>query len=267
MILTAENYFSREANMEYLSVSQYKDFIGCTGLNGCEDAALAKLRGDYREEKTTALLVGSYVDAHFEGTLNIFKSQNPELFTQKGELKADYKRAEEIISRIERDHLFMEFMSGQKQVIMTGEIGGANWKIKIDSFIPHKCIVDLKIVKSIHDTEWVPDTGRVNFIEYWGYYLQAAVYTEIVRQNTGETLPFFIAAASKEKVTDMELIYLNPVKLEECMASIVANVPKIEALKIGSMEPLRCNSHECDWCKMTKVLTAPIDDDQLLSEV
>ena len=28
MLLTSENYYSREANEEYLSVSQYKDFMG-----------------------------------------------------------------------------------------------------------------------------------------------------------------------------------------------------------------------------------------------
>ena len=66
-------------------------------------------------EKTTALLVGSYVDSHFEGTLDLFKAQNPEIFTKKGELKAEYRKAEEIINRIERDPLFMMFMSGEKQ--------------------------------------------------------------------------------------------------------------------------------------------------------
>ena len=31
MVLTAENYYSREANEEYMSVSQYKDFAGTYG--------------------------------------------------------------------------------------------------------------------------------------------------------------------------------------------------------------------------------------------
>ena len=31
MILTAENYFSKEADREYLSVSQYKNFMGTIG--------------------------------------------------------------------------------------------------------------------------------------------------------------------------------------------------------------------------------------------
>ena len=28
MVLTAENYYSKEANKEYMSVSQYRDFAG-----------------------------------------------------------------------------------------------------------------------------------------------------------------------------------------------------------------------------------------------
>ena len=31
MVLMAENYYSKEANKEYMSVSQYKDFAGTYG--------------------------------------------------------------------------------------------------------------------------------------------------------------------------------------------------------------------------------------------
>jgi len=61
--LTPENYYSQEANMQYVSVSQYKDFNGTTGKLGCEAYAMAKLRGEVEEVSTTPLLVGSYVDA------------------------------------------------------------------------------------------------------------------------------------------------------------------------------------------------------------
>lgn len=97
MILTQENYYSKEANQEYLSVSQYKDFCGTIGRVGCEEQALAKLNGYWEMEKTTALLVGSYVDSHFEGTLDLFKAQNPEIFTKKG-------RAKGRVPKSRRDH-------------------------------------------------------------------------------------------------------------------------------------------------------------------
>ena len=73
---------------------------------------MAKLSGEWEDPTTEAQLVGSYVDSHFEGTLDKFKKEHPEVFTQKGELKAQYKRAEKMIERCEQDDFFMLFMQG-----------------------------------------------------------------------------------------------------------------------------------------------------------
>lgn len=265
MILTAENYFSPEANLEYLSVSQYKDFAGTIGRPACEEMALAKLNGDWVEEETTSLLVGSYVDAHFEGTLDIFKAKHPGIFTQKGEFKADYRRAEEVINRIERDEYFMKYMSGQKQVIMTAELFGAKWKIKIDSYLEGIAIVDLKIMESLTKQFYTKDFGYMDFTQYWGYDIQGAVYQEVVYQNTGKRLPFYIAAASKEKEPNIEIIQIDDEHLKEKLYEVEQNTPKILMLKNKEISPIRCGI--CDWCKHTKVLTKPIHYSELLGEV
>ena len=162
--LTQDNYYSQEMNREFMSVSQYKDFVGSYGRLGCEFCAMEKLSGNWLEEKNTAMMVGSYVDACFEGSLDRFKSDNPEIFKRDGSLKAEYMKAEEIIARIERDDYFMKFMSGEKQVIMTGEFAGAKWKIKMDSYLPDMAIVDLKIVESITKPKWVRDIGYLDLI-------------------------------------------------------------------------------------------------------
>lgn len=265
MELTNENYFSREASEKYISVSQYKDFVGTLGRTACEELALAKLHGEWANEKSTALLVGSYVDAHFEGTLDLFKAQNPEIFTKQGQLKADYKRAEEVINRIERDELFMRYMAGEKQVIMTANMFGTDWKIKIDSYHKDVCIVDLKVMKSIRDAEYVKDLGYLNFIRYWGYDLQGAVYQKVVEINTGKKLPFYIAVASKEPYPDIEIIQVEQSILDEALSKVADKVPMVLALKHGEAEPIRCES--CDYCKHTKVLKAPIWSSDLLGEV
>ena len=70
---------------------------------------------------------------------------------------------------------------------MTGDIFGVPFKIKIDSYLPDK-IVDLKIMRDFEPI-YVEGKGRVSFIEAWGYDIQAGVYQEIVRQNTGKQLP------------------------------------------------------------------------------
>ena len=266
MKLTAENYFSKEASREYLSVSQFKNFIGCLGKPGCEARGMAEMNGEFEQEKTTSLLVGSYVDAHYEGSLDLFKVQNPEIFTQKGTLKADYKRAEEIINRLERDEEFSRYMSGEKQVIMTADMFGAKWKIKIDSYHPGACIVDLKVMESLGKSFYLADTGRMNFAENWGYYIQGAVYQKVVEINTGKKLPFFLAAASKEKVTDLEIIEFEQSKLDEAIAEVEANTFKVLSLKLGEVEPVRCGRRDCDYCKATKVITGPIWSSELLWE-
>ena len=93
MVLTADNYYSAEANRQYMSVSQFKDFNGTYGKMACEFEAMEKLAGRWKPEPSTALLVGSYVDSYVEGTLDDFKIRNAEIFTQKGELKSPYKKA------------------------------------------------------------------------------------------------------------------------------------------------------------------------------
>lgn len=256
MQLTSENYYSKEANREYLSVSQFKDFFGTYGRLGCEFTALEKLEERWEDEKSTALMVGSYVDAYFEGTLEKFKAENPTLFKKDGGLKADYVKADEIIARIERDEYFMKYMSGQKQVIMTGELFGAKWKIKIDSYIPDVAIVDLKVMSSITELKWVKDLGYLDFVRYWGYDIQGAIYQEIVRQNTGKKLPFYIACATKEKEPDIRIIHVTDNYLQEAFSIAEANTPRILSLKSGELEPDRCEL--CDCCRHNRVLTKPI---------
>lgn len=265
MELSATNYYSQEADMEYMSVSQYKDFAGTYGRRGCEYTALKKLSREWNPEKTTALLVGSYVDSYFEGTLDVFKKENPGIFTKTGELRAEYKKAEEIIKRIERDPFFMQCMSGEKQVIMTGELFGTKWKIKIDSYVPDKVIVDLKVMASITKHEYVKDVGYLDFIRYWGYDVQGAIYQEIVRQNTGKVLPFYIAAASKESATNIEVIHVTNNFLKDALSEVETLMPRILRLKAGEETPDRCEV--CDCCRHTKVLQGPITILDLVKDI
>lgn len=265
MILTAENYFSQEAEREFLSVSQYKKFAGSLGRPGCEAKAMAELNGEWEEAKSTSLMVGSYVDAHFEGTLDLFKAKNPEIFTKQGGLKAEYRRAEEVINRIERDEYFLAHMAGQKQVIMTGEMFGVWWKIKMDSYFPDALIVDLKCMKSLREDNYLKDYGHMEFVRYWGYDIQAAIYQKIVEINTGKRLPFKIAAASKEEYPDIEVIQVDQSLMDAALAEVEKNIPSILALKNGEYEPVRCGT--CNYCKHTKVLTQAIWASELLGVV
>lgn len=250
MILTQENYFSLEAQSMYMGASQFKAF------DRCEAAAIAEIAGEYEKEKTTSLLVGSYVDAHFEETLDLFKAKNPEIFTRSGDLKSEYKKAENIIQRIERDKLFTEFMSGAKQVIKTGEIEGVPVKIKMDSYFHGDKIVDLKIMKDFAPI-YVEGKGRLNFIEAWGYDIQAAIYQMI----EGNNLPFYIAAATKESVPDIAVIRIPQENIEVAKEYVKSKIVRFAAIKEGYINPERCE--HCDYCKQTKILTEPMDMEEL----
>ena len=265
MILTDENYYSQAANMESMSVSQFKSFCGTYGHMACEARAMAELRGEWTPPPSTAMMVGSYVDRWFEGTIDSFKDEHPEIFKRDGDLKAEYKMADRLIGRAQRDDLFMKYMSGEKQVIMTGEIAGIPWKVKIDSYIEGKAIVDLKVMESITKLKWVRDIGYLDFVRYWGYDIQGAVYQEIVRQNTGQKLPFYIAGISKETTPNIEVIHVNNLYLNEALNVVMANAKRVHDVKSGKVQPDRCEC--CDYCRETKVLKHPIGIQDLVAEI
>lgn len=265
MELSAENYYSQEADERFMSVTQFKEFNGTWGRIGCEFAAMEKLQRRWIEEKTTAMMVGSYVDAYVEGSLDVFKKENPEIFKRDGSLKAEYVKAEQIISRMERDEYFMRCLSGQKQAIMTGELFGTKWKIKMDSYLPGTAIVDLKVMQSITDLKWVKDIGYMDFVRYWNYDVQGAVYQKIVEQNTGKKLPFFIAAATKEKEPDIRIIKVEQHFLDEALSLVEHNLPRILRVKSGEDAPDRCEL--CDCCRHSRVLKGYISINDLVAGI
>ena len=244
MILTNENYYTPEANQEYMSVSQYKDF------QKCEAMALASLRGEWERPKTTALMVGSYIDSWFEGTLDEFKAQNPGIYKKtKGRemvLKADFVQAEEIIVFLQKDPMFMRYMAGRKQVIMTAELFGTKWKIKMDSYHPDK-IVDLKVMRSMERI-----MGK-SFVEHWGYDLQLAIYAAV----EGRDIATYLAVVTKQDPPDKEIISVPRWRRLELLEDVKKNMPHILAVKSGEIPPTRCGV--CEYCRATKMLTEPID--------
>lgn len=250
MQLTSENYYSQEANQEYMSVSGYKDFAGTYGKMPCEFYGMEKLNGRWEDEKSTALLVGSYVDSYFEGSLEQFKKDNPEIFTQKGELKANFKQAEEIIARIERDEYFMKYMSGQKQVIMTGELFGAKWKIKMDSYIPGVAIVDLKVMAYMVQEF---DNELVFMGELWSgckypdevldwmksnYEIESCLTAEVYRSSLGDCTNNGISSYARELyILDAQKGPFEPDDIRQCVY--------IEKREIMGQEYVDCKPAYC----------------------
>ena len=271
-LLTDETYYSLEADRLYCSASQYLDFIGRPEIPGCEARAMAKLKGEYKEETTKAMLIGSILDCLWElddlaieEKLNIIADKFPECVstrgTTKGELKTEFKQAMQLYQRTLKDELFCKFMSGQKQVIMTGEIEGVPFKIKMDSYIPDVAIVDLKTTQdaSRNFRKYIADSGnRETFYRALGYDTQLAIYREIVRQNIGKTLRCYLAVVDKKPSPLPQIIELTPKMLDDALESVKANLGTIKMLKSGEVKNY-CRCEECDYCRDTykcKVLSA-----------
>ena len=236
--LTKETYRS---NHDYMSYSRFSRFLSC------EAAAAAS----FYEPTSVAQLIGSYVDAYFSGEMDEFKTEHPEIVNSRtGELKSDFTKANSLIERIESDELLMDMLSGDKQVIMTGKIDGVPFKIKMDSYIPGKAIVDLKVMRDFKNVWSDAFNSYVNFIEGYNYDIELAIFQEIVYQNTGEKLPCYIAAITKEEPSDVGVFKLPQQKLDEALNIVRHNLPHIRAILDGKEEPQRCE--HCAYCRATK---------------
>jgi hypothetical protein len=254
MKLTEKNYYSPKANLAYMSVSQFKNFLKCPA------AAMAELKGEYSPGRGRALLLGSYVDECLTGTeksLRKFIEGNySELYKKNGEPYADVAQALETVKRVEQQPLMMHYLSGKHQVIMTGEIEGVPFKIKMDSFDPEEYITDLKYMASLRSPNLFTP-----MVEYWGYDLQAACYQEIVYQNIGKRLPFYFDVATKENPAHLAVGQISQWNIDKAMETVRANIVHFQKIKTGEIPPERCEDYGCDYCTSTKIITEPIDTD------
>src|SRR5690606_16009714 len=115
-----------------------------------------------------------------------------------------------MIETLRNDPLIEKAREGEKEVILTGELFGMPWKCMIDIYNTKiRALTDLKTCQEIHRRYYNETTReRQNFIKYYGYDIQMAVYAEIERQNRGEDDYFspHIIAVSKEDPPDKAII-------------------------------------------------------------
>ncbi len=245
--LNNENYYGPEANWDYMSVSQFKEFIDCP------ERAMAGLRGEYKRPQSDAMLIGSYVDAWCEGTLDQFSEEHPEIYNSRSKekvLKSDFKMAEQIINEIQNDEMMMRYLSGRKQVILTAEMYGTPWKIKMDNYVEDEFISDLKIMKSVDDKFWSSELRRyVGFVESFKYNFQMNVYTMVEALATGREwyLPTYLVVATKE--TPSKRIVLDGFHHDMAYVQDYLSfyMPQILRVKNGEIDPEGCG--KCDWCR------------------
>lgn len=148
---------------------------------------------------------------------------------------------------------------------MTADIYGVPFKIKIDSYIPDVLICDFKTSSNIRKSWYIPELGHTDFIQYWGYTVQLAIYQKVVEINTGKKLPCYIAVVTKEDDPDIEVIYVSQNTLDETMELIREKIPEVQKIKDGEIKPVRCEN--CAYCRRTKKLIKPISQVDLIQNI
>ena len=261
MKLNNQNYFSPEANRKYMSVSQFKDFAPAWG--GCEAMALAKVKGEYEPPLNMAFTEGHYVHAWNEGNLEEFKANNPDLYSSRGrtagQLKSNFKHCNAMIEVLENDEMVMKVLAGQKEVILTAELFGVEWKIMLDSYNPDiKVFTDLKALRDIDGKFWNNEIHAYeNFLERYGDLTQMAVYAEVERISQGRQpgdwcVPHMVVV-TKQDPPDHEIMYFDYYIIESELSRVKKHIDRVLKVKNEKVKPVRCE--KCEYCRSTKKIT------------
>jgi hypothetical protein len=232
----------------HLSKSAYKNLTECAARQIAIDL------GEWKQETTIPMLIGSYVDAYFSGTLDEFKAKNPQIYKKDGTLYASMEPAEAAIKTIEADPLLLTYVKGDKmQYEVNCTIGGATYKGFIDSLHTDRAIVDLKVVADLYAKVCNNEQHKyVSWIEAYGYDRQGAIYQEAIYQQTGKRLPFFLAVVTKQTPPDKAVIQIPQGRIDVLLEEMEKNSKELVDIRSGLIPAKRCE--KCEFCRKTKKL-------------
>lgn len=252
MELNIDSYFSKEANKEYISVSQFKSFVEC------EAQTLHNIEIGGENEKQ-AFLEGKLFENWVAGDRALFMAQHPEMVSTRGatagQLKAEFNKVIKAAERFLEQDFFKDIINKcEKQVILTGEIEGVKVKCALDLFDREtNSIYDIKCMKDFKEQWNKEEKSYVPWYYIYGYVLQLAVYREIVRQNFGEPKEIGLMAASKEEEPDLQAKSFSSELLDLELEYFKNNVKRYNDIKKGIVAPTYCG--ECSYCKSIKQIT------------
>jgi hypothetical protein len=265
--LTVENYYQQDTDWRWQSPTWFKKFLAC------EAEALAELKGDYQpEQNITALLVGNYLHSYFESEeahQKFIDDNKKEIIASSGKNngkpKKEYEVADKMIDCLESDPAFNQLYQGDKEVIVTGELFGVDWKGKIDCLnLDRGYFIDLKTTADIHKKFWDNKERQwQSFVAAYNYQLQMWVYQQLIKQQFEVICQPYIIAVSKSNVPDKTIISIPDYRMEEAERTVEMRQNHIELVKTGQAKPRSCGL--CDYCKLNKKLSEIISMDELIS--
>lgn len=253
MQLTKENYFSKEADLKYMSVSQWKLF------NECSAKAYATIHEMEDATFKSAFLEGHFFEELVAGDAKLFLAQHPEMISSRGatagQLKSEFKIVLNAAEKFNNQKFFKDIINKcEKQVILTGKINDVEVKCCLDLFDKAtNSIYDIKCMKDFKEQWSSADKRYIPWYYHWGYVMQLAVYREIVRQNFGEPKEIGLLAATKETIPDIQANAFRNDLLDLELDIFKSKIKYFNDIKNGKIEPVPCNT--CDYCKSNKEIT------------
>lgn len=262
--LTRSNYYSNEEDWRTQSKSWFWRF------EQCEAEALAALKQDWNPpQNLEPLLMGNDLHTYFESSeahqqwldehkQDVYKYGNPD----KG-LKASFKQADRMIEALKNDKNFQLLYQGDKEVIVTGELFGVQWRGRIDCLnLEQGLFFDLKTVDDIHKKHWDEQNREyVSFAQSRGYDMQMAVYQQLIKQTFGVECQPLIIAVSKQDIPDKGIFSVPQDLMDDQLQRIKDDQPHIQAVKEGREKPIACG--HCAYCRSQKVLNDIINIDDI----
>lgn len=262
MNLNKKNYYSNEADWQYMSVSQFKDF------QKCEAATLAKLKGDWQPTSNpVALLVGNYVHSYFESEEaheEFIQENKTSILKKDGKERSDFLLAKEMIATLKNDDFFDFIYQGEKERIVKQELYGVPWKARIDCLNVDKgYFIDLKTTRQLDKRYWSKKYGRyVSFVEEYGYILQMGIYKQLLEFELNKEVTPYIFAVTKETPPAKAAIKIHPSRYEYEFRLVEEQLPHILKVKSGEEKPRYCGN--CEYCRLAKRVQGFIEIEELL---
>lgn len=239
---------------EEMSYSQFKSFCDCPAC------AMAKIRGEWNPPQTEALLVGSYIDQGFTGTeesrAQWLEENGDKVFKKDGKPYAYISKADAAIEAVKRQPLMLHYLDGEHQREFHGTIAGVPFHGFVDVYRKGEFIADLKYVKDLRSPNMFE-----SLVHYYKYDAQGAIYRELIRQETGETLPYYLVIVTKETIPRVAVANISDEDLNQALGEVERRAPYFQKIKNGEEPAQRCE--QCDWCASTTMLEAPIDSNLL----
>ena len=151
-----------------------------------------------------------------------------------------------MIKTLSKDKVCNNFLQGEKEVIIQGELFGVKWRGMVDILNINKGFFgDLKTTQGIYKKY-----SGLNFIEQYGYIEQMAVYRELIKQQFGVDLIPYIIAVTKEDIPDKAVIRIDKGYTDNKLQEMEFYIERFQAIKDGKVEAVGCGV--CDYCKSIK---------------